>query len=586
MLLLFYLLFCRPPAPLIILPPSSSYPPPLTAEDGEDLTHFGMSLGKVSSASSRGRGLSDGEDDDDDDDDEDGRVDARTVNQLHFGGGFFHKEGKQDGEKTKREIMHEVIMKSKFYKMERQEQRQEQRTFVEGLDGDFQDVRSLLDFGRASEVGSSSGLGSQGQETGSELKDSGDGSAHVNYNRQLNLLSMEARAQPGERVKSVEEMAQARRDKLEKLEEKRIERMMHDADAASLPKPAQPHERPRPQTATDDDLVINYLLDKDLVAQSSSEEEDDEEEEEEKDEDSEEEKIKTKEFMKAAKLAAEKAVAGEGDLPFVFAAPKNYKQLKELLSPWPRRQHALIYERIITCNNVNLGPENHAKMQNFYSMLWTHVRTVSDEMGAAALTASNQRGGQGTPSPSSPSSSSSASLAPSLRTLLVDLNGINAALFTLAHSMPKHSRARAHAFLRQVASSHLGLDLHSLALAPSPSAPPPRPSSSPSLPPVSVLLKFKILANLFPTSDYRHNVSTPTQVILSALLSRAPFRTPRDVATGLFISQLLLFHVGQSRSCRCFLLTHIVCCFSLVFSCTFSSSLLRAKCFSKRVVND
>jgi nucleolar protein 14 len=59
------------------------------------------------------------------DDEEIGEIDEATVNAVHFGGGFepkIRKEG-EDGEdgdertKTKKEVMEELIAKSKYYRV-------------------------------------------------------------------------------------------------------------------------------------------------------------------------------------------------------------------------------------------------------------------------------------------------------------------------------------------------------------------------------------------------------------------------------------------------------------------------------------
>ena len=49
------------------------------------------------------------------------------VEDLHFGGGIFEKkEGGEEAPKTRKEIMAEIIAKSKLHRVEKQKKREEQ----------------------------------------------------------------------------------------------------------------------------------------------------------------------------------------------------------------------------------------------------------------------------------------------------------------------------------------------------------------------------------------------------------------------------------------------------------------------------
>lgn len=76
--------------------------------DEEDLTHMGQSLST----------FDDFKDDYDSDDDDRGEIDEQIVDEYHFGGLMRKKEDGQEGRpKTKKEVMEEIIAKSKFYKV-------------------------------------------------------------------------------------------------------------------------------------------------------------------------------------------------------------------------------------------------------------------------------------------------------------------------------------------------------------------------------------------------------------------------------------------------------------------------------------
>ena len=52
------------------------------------------------------------------------------------------------------------------------------------------------------------------------------------------------------------------------------------------------------------------------------------------------------------------------------------------------------------------------------------------------------------------------------------------------------------------------------------------------------LLYLKLVSVLFPTSDFRHSVTTPSMLFLGQILAICPVRSLRDVAVGLFVCNL------------------------------------------------
>lgn len=70
----------------------------------------------------------------------------------HFGGGAFDKDKPPSSEaddkagKTKKEIMQDLIQKSKYFKMERQQEAADQQSLVEDLDSSFAHIREMMDF--------------------------------------------------------------------------------------------------------------------------------------------------------------------------------------------------------------------------------------------------------------------------------------------------------------------------------------------------------------------------------------------------------------------------------------------------------
>lgn len=70
------------------------------------------------------------------------------------------------------------------------------------------------------------------------------------------------------------------------------------------------------------------------------------------------------------------------------------------------------------------------------------------------------------------------------------------------------------------------------------------PKNYPSL---ECLCFFRLLGFIYPTSDYRHPVVTPCYVFIHHILSQARVKSRKDVASGLFLTNLLLDQQSLSR---------------------------------------
>jgi len=61
------------------------------------------------------------------------------------------------------------------------------------------------------------------------------------------------------------------------------------------------------------------------------------------------------------------------------------------------------------------------------------------------------------------------------------------------------------------------------------------------------LLYFKLLSGIFPVSDFRHHVMTPAMLIMGECLGRVPVKGGRDVVAGLYLAELLITFVKDSK---------------------------------------
>ena len=183
----------------------------------EQLTHLGRSLAETED--NRGGGWSS---------DDDGQLDDQLTRDLHFGGGFEPSKkirdvdnlenGGADGEparKSKKEVMEEIIAKSKMHKAMKSQQKEEDIAETEALDEAFKAL---------AQGGSLAGLM---RPKGAKAFDP-KGAPVDDSDRKFDVLTkeliFEAKAQPGERTLTAEELADLERHRLEELEKQRLKR--------------------------------------------------------------------------------------------------------------------------------------------------------------------------------------------------------------------------------------------------------------------------------------------------------------------------------------------------------------------------
>lgn len=383
-------------------------------DDGDDLflTHRGARIDDYDTLND------DGALEPDDVDDEHSReMDREIVNKLHFGGGGADAAGAEGGEdgrkKSHKEIMQEVMLKSKMYKAERQKNKSAQEESTDNLDEGFNDIRGLLEFRPT-------------RANGKELPDKGPMDEFDKLTREF---AFEAKAKATERRMSPEELAQRERDRLAELEKKRVARMKgDDADDSDSEdggkkrgkkgkKDKKGKKTKTPQLIlmppTDDDLSSDYALDprfggaeqndddedEDAEAEDDDAEENDEEEEEEEedseaesgddddDEDGEEEKEEEEEEEteqkdeddsdddseeEDAEEKQRKRQEAAEELPFVFPCPESPEDLVALFKQHAKGSAAnrsLIVERVITYYSPRISVENQSKMKSFFAIL-------------------------------------------------------------------------------------------------------------------------------------------------------------------------------------------------------------------------
>lgn len=184
------------------------------------LTHLGRSLADH---------LSDAPDGWVSEDDE--GIDPDSLAEFHFGGGLFGKksygkEGDDEREephhRSKKEVMEEIIAKSKAYKAARKDQRDEDVAETERLDSDF---RELL------QNSASIGLVLKAKKEKSSLPALAE--EDKRFDALTKELVFEAKAKPGQRALTAEELAEAELKRLKNAEASQKKRMNENIEDES-----------------------------------------------------------------------------------------------------------------------------------------------------------------------------------------------------------------------------------------------------------------------------------------------------------------------------------------------------------------
>ncbi|XP_032348784.1 nucleolar protein 14 [Camelus ferus] len=482
--------------------------------EDEELTHYGQSLADIEKHNDIV---------DSDSDSEDRGALSAELTAAHFGGGdglLYKKTSQQQGEegekpKSRKELIEELIAKSKQEKRERQAQREDALELTEKLDQDWKEIQALL----AHKTPKPEGRG--GKE-----KPQPDA-----YDMMVRELGFEMKAQPSNRMKTKEELAEEAQARLRRLEAERLRRMLgKDEDERTK----------NPKHVSADDLSDGFILDKDdrrvlsykdgkmnveeeLGGEASASESAEEEEEGSGEEGDPEESdgpdghsdlesdVGSEDGGERAEedaclVPGDIAIAHDGgareaartELPYTLAAPESYEELKSLLSGKSVEEQLLVVERIQKCSHPSLAVGNKAKLEKLFGFLLEYIGDLATED------------------------------PPGLG--IIDKLVVH--LYNLCQMFPD-SASDSMKFVLRDAMHEMEATVESTGRA--------------AFPGLDVLIYLKIVGMLFPTSDFRHPVVTPALLCMSQLLTKCPVLSLRDVLKGLFVCCVFLDYVSLSQ---------------------------------------
>lgn len=492
-------------------------------EPMEGLTHGGKSL-----TFDDDDAVDDFDEDDLDGYDSDGSVRERQrldrLRSLAETEGDEVDDGQPERKKSKKEVMEEIIAKSKHYKYERQAAKEDDTEMRAKLDSELQDIQLLL----SKNPKKQSGPGDQASAiAGVERAD-----FDRNFDMQVKKLAQDRRAQPSDRTKTEEEKIEEESKRLRELEEKRQKRMrgeeVSDSDEdsgddakADGENDAEDEEddgfglgggiRAKP-TATDmglddeddfiidDDLVASgsdvELLDSDDASANSDDEESASGEEEEEDDGFtkgllNEEEAKNPVFQAASATKSEAIEKGdEHGLPFTFPCPQSYDELLSITSKYSHENTPKIVQRIRALYHPKLDSQNKERLGNFARALVDFVAAPWDATASPPFSV---------------------------------LESVVRHIHSLAKMFPIEISKQCRMHLEEMGEDR---PLHLL------------PSD---------MVLLTAIGTIFPTSDHFHQVVTPAMLTIGRYLGQKVPQGLADYASGTYLSILSLQYQQLSK---------------------------------------
>ncbi|EGF80455.1 hypothetical protein BATDEDRAFT_11405 [Batrachochytrium dendrobatidis JAM81] len=511
----------------------------------QELTHMGKSLSSFDAFDDAGFEKVD-------DSDDDGNIDAKIVKYTHFGG-FEDDKTDPEARKSRSEIMKEVMAKSKMHKRERQRQKEIDMEVQDSLDADLEEIRGMLAPMQDRPITEGKMVISNERKVENDVEFNPPSAVKLDddYDKFVRELAYDRRAKPTDRIKNEDELAQEEKKRLEKLEQERLRRMKGDDSENDTAKTKSGKKRAaQADDLGDDDYtehvdstvsreaemaltykngeLINEKIFMSKRADSSSEsddeddlsqdEDDDEDEDEDEDENQDEDGDQNITKLSKTRVQSNRDASVEPDIskasdtiattedqdneqvPYVLVAPESIEDLLTLLDGKSATYQQTAIKRLRILNNVRLGSECKQNLSRLSMLLLDYRDHV-------------------------------VSLSPPNIALLKVLEG--------------HTVELGRLFSAQTAEYSLQrITAIQGALVKSMSAGSKKHTGFPNL---ADLYFFRIVGEVFCTSDMQHTVVTPTILLMSQFLGQCPISTAQDAMSGLFLCEIFSEYFALSK---------------------------------------
>ena len=438
--------------------------------------------------------------------------------------------GRSKRPKTKKEVMEEVIAKSKLHKYERQQAKEDDDDLRAELDKGLPDLFALMQGNaRPHQPPATPPIQSPSMNPDrlALLNGKDRAQADKEYDERLRQMAMDQRAKPTVRTLTTEEKLQQEAQRLRELEEKRLRRMRGDTeDDESDPKESirdvssedgldqgeedtfglgpglVGQDQNRPLEVEDED---EFIIEDDLVASGSDVDiSDDNESYTSKDQPSDD--SDEREFVQGllskddagregidfpkGQDGISKANGSAGNLAYTYNCPETLEEFITITKSVEIQDVPTVVQRIRALYHPRLAAENKVKLGEFAKILVNYVSHLACE-------------------PDHPP-------------------------FIVLEALVRHIHSLAKTFPEEIGGV-FRTDLRSF------------DKERPTAPNPGDLIILTAIATIFPTSDHFHQVVTPAMLCMTRYLGQNVPQSLADLATGTYISTLCLQYQRLSK---------------------------------------
>ena len=462
-------------------------------------------------------------------------IDDRPRKRPRLGDGEPNDEEEgpeSDLRKTRKEVMEEVMAKSKLHRYERQKAKEDdddlRATLDKGMSGVYAALRGQTDPKQKSSESQVQAVPNSepimNPERAAML--AGKDPATVEkeyiekeYERRVHEMFEDRRARPSERTRTEEEKAAREAERLHELEAKRVRRMMgdiessdeaeeeptndvndeeeeyrDDAEAFGLSQKVTNGTQP-PVDVEDED---EFVLDEDLIASDSDADATNEEQDSDHDEnsiadDGDDEFInglRMPDPKDSGREANGRTASKSATTPYAYACPESHAEFLQIVNGEDVNQIPIIIQRIRALYHPSLSPDNKEKLARFADVLVAHVVYLGQAKQTAFSVVEN----------------------------------VIRHLHSMAKSMPEAVGLSFRSALRKV-SEERDLTLNA-----------------------GDVVLFTAIGTIFPTSDHFHAVVTPAMLIIARYLGQTATTSVVELVIGMYCCTLALQY--QQRSNR------------------------------------
>ncbi|KAB2036384.1 hypothetical protein ES319_D04G221200v1 [Gossypium barbadense] len=499
-------------------------------------------------------------------------------------------EGEENKHKSKKEIMEEVILKSKFFKAQKARDKEENEQLMDELDKSFSSLvqsQALLSLTEPGKMNALKALVNKSIPDDHVKKEelavmrkaeTNNQEQPDSYDKLVHEMVLDMRARPSDRTKTPEEIAQEERERLERLEEERQKRMLAtDYSSDEDGENAEKDYAQRPRAISGDDLGDSFALDDEPgkkkgwvdeilerkdANDSEDEDEDDSEdlgsaEDTDEDEESEEEEEDENECEKTLSLKDweqsdddnvgtdleedeetdehDKAI-GDEDVDKKSRNKTNKTELKKCVESVDAKKPKASGKHTSAKPDIPFIIEAPKNLDELSSLLENHsnddVIVIINRIRASnaiKLAAENRKKMQvfyGVLLQYFAVLANKKPLNFELSNLLVK------PIMEMSTEIPFFSAICARErILRTRVQFCEALKNHENGCWPT----------------LKTLFLLRLWSMIFPCSDYRHVVTTPALLLMCEYLMRCPIMSGRDVAIGSFLCSMILMFTKQSR---------------------------------------